>query len=625
MELYLLFYKKEVITLHKMFTLDDLYNFYNSQNKTCVFNSKESNSTIVVQIPEIINFSDDYDPTYNLLPVHLMSCHLLENRNRSSISRKVMNEAIPSFSNRPILGYIQKIDDGDGNFHYDFAGHEMEFDENGNIEYKEKVVGVIPESCNPKIVHNDEHDKDYLEVDGLIYEDYTHAAEILRDKGKCDVSVEIAVDALSFDAKTKIMNIDQFHFLGVTILGVTTDESHEKIEPGMEGSNITISDFSAENNSFIFNKKDFKEEIISEVLNRIDYKLAESSPDNHRKEGQVEMDKENVKVEFEDTETEEVKVKEAETEKVEVEATEEENPVVETEASKEEVTDEAAETPEVVDDFADDDPVDTDQDDNQDDNQDDDSDDNQDDSSTDENTDSNEEEHQSVSAIEDEDSTGTRVENSLNYSVTINGVRKDFAVSLADKINAVTTLVNDTYAESDNCWYYCDVYEDDGKFCVMHDFWSDRHFRQEYSVKKDVYSLKGDRVQVYAQYLTSDEIAKLDKMKADFSSIESELNSYKAKELHSAREAVLASEDYSVMADFEEFKDLKSHMDEYSVEELTNKADLVYAKFMKSNYSTFATNEQSKKRGMVFMASSENTEEERLPYGGLFKNFKSKK
>ena len=106
MELYLLFYKKEVITLHKMFTLDDLYNFYNSQNKTCVFNSKESNSTIVVQIPEIINFSDDYDPTYNLLPVHLMSCHLLENRNRSSISRKVMNEAIPSFSNRPILGYI---------------------------------------------------------------------------------------------------------------------------------------------------------------------------------------------------------------------------------------------------------------------------------------------------------------------------------------------------------------------------------------------------------------------------------------------------------------------------------------------------------------------------------------
>ena len=194
--------------MHKMFTLDDLYDFYNNQNTSCVFNSKESKSTIVVQIPEVMSFSDDYDPTYNLLPVHLMSCHLLENKNRSSISRKAMNEAIPSFRNRPILGYIQKIDDGDGKYHYDFAGHEMEFDEEGNIEYKEKVVGVIPETCNPKIVYNEEHDKDYLEVDGLIYEDYTHAAEILRNKGQCDVSIEIAVDQLSFNAKTKIMNID---------------------------------------------------------------------------------------------------------------------------------------------------------------------------------------------------------------------------------------------------------------------------------------------------------------------------------------------------------------------------------------------------------------------------------
>lgn len=162
-----------------------------------------------------------------------MSCHLLENRNKSSISKRSMNEAIPSFYNRPILGYIQKIDDGNGEYHYDFAGHEMEIDENGNTEYKEAIVGVIPESCHPKIVHNDEYDKDYLEVDGYIYEDYTHAAEILRNKGECSVSIEISVDELSYSADTKILNIDRFHFLGITILGVTTDESHKVIQPGM--------------------------------------------------------------------------------------------------------------------------------------------------------------------------------------------------------------------------------------------------------------------------------------------------------------------------------------------------------------------------------------------------------
>ena len=198
--------------MKKLKTIDDLYNFYAEQNKSLTFNAKESDSVIVVQIPETMNFADDYDPSVNFLKTHLMACHLLENNNRSSISEKAMKQAIPSFYNRPILGYIQKIDDGDGNYHYDFAGHEMGFDDDGDIEYKEAVVGVIPESCNPQLVYHKDKDKTYLEVDGLIYEDYTHAAEILREKGTCDVSVEILVNELSFDANTKIMNIDSFNF-----------------------------------------------------------------------------------------------------------------------------------------------------------------------------------------------------------------------------------------------------------------------------------------------------------------------------------------------------------------------------------------------------------------------------
>ena len=240
--------------MHKMFGLDDLYKFYANQNVNCTFDASKSDLMIVVQVPEVITFSDTYDPTFNMLKTHLMSCHIDENRNRSSISRDVMEEAIPSFYNRPILGYIQEIRNDDGTVSYDFAGHEMVMNENGEVDYKETVVGVIPESCNPQLVYNEEHDKTYLEVDGLIYEDYTKAAAILRDKGECSVSVEISVDKLSYNAKTKIMEINQMHFLGVTILGVSTDESHTKIEPGMEGANITISDFSAASNSFLFDK-----------------------------------------------------------------------------------------------------------------------------------------------------------------------------------------------------------------------------------------------------------------------------------------------------------------------------------------------------------------------------------
>ena len=589
--------------LHKMFTLDDLYNFYNSQNKTCIFNSKESNSTIIVQIPEIINFSDDYNPTYNLLPVHLMSCHLLENRNKSSISRKAMNEAIPSFCNRPILGYIQKIDDGDGNYHYDFAGHEMEFDDEGNIEYKEKVVGIIPESCNPKIVYNEEYKKDYLEVDGIIFEDYSHAAEILRDKGKCDVSIEISVDMLSYDSKAKVMNIEQFHFLGVTILGVTTDENHRKIEPGMIGSNITIADFSEENNSIVFNKQELIDEVTTAVIKQLSDKANFAEENYGKEENMVTENNENMNVEFEETEVDEVETKEVEMEEAEVEATEEETPVVETEASNEE-TDEAVETPEVVDEFADGDPEPAGEDSGEDD-------------SEPAAEDSDADEGQSTSAIEDEDSTGT-----VGKNVNIIVGEKTFELSLDDVNYSINCLVNDMYSETDNTYYMTVVYPE-SKYLIMIDAWnSARAFKQSYKDRKGVFSLVGERIPVRSIWVTSDEEAELDKIRSNYSSIESELNSYKSKELHSAREEVLNSECYSVMSEYDDFNNLKEHMDDYSVEELTEKADLVYAQYMKSTFSTFAENQPKKKTSVVFMASSDNTNEEKLPYGGLFKNYK---
>jgi len=153
--------------------------------------------------------------------------------------------------------------------------------------------------------------------------------------------------------------------------------------------------------------------------------------------------------------------------------------------------------------------------------------------------------------------------------------------------------------------------------------WSN-HYRQSYKVKNDVFSLTGDRIRIYPMWVSEDEKKEIENMKFNYSSIESELNEYKSKELHSAREDVLNSECYSVMADYDDFKDLKSHMDDYSVEELTNKADLVYAKYMKSSYSNFAAQQPQKKTSVVFMTSGSNSEEERLPYGGLFKNFKKK-
>lgn len=387
----------------------------------------------------------------------------------------------------------------------------------------------------------------------------------------------------------------------------------------MEGAFLQIEDFSATNNTVI-DKQNLIEEITNAVYQRLNDKKAFAETTTGKEEEKPMDFEENINEVTEETNDVEVTEVMAETTDedtvIKTEATEEE--AKKSEETAEETPDEVVkdeetteeESEEITEEF-DGDSVNEDED-------------SGDDSGDDSGEDA-QDEHQSVSAIEDEDSTeGTpRVENSLNYSVTINGVTKEFAVSLKDKINAIAILVNDTYSESDNAFYDVDVYEEPTKFCVMHDWWNDRHFKQEYTVKKDVYSLKGDRVKVTMQFLTDDQIAQLDKMKSDFASIEEQLNTYKAAELHAKREEILAAEDYSVMADFAEFTELKNNMDNYSIEDLSKEADLVYAKFMKSNYS-FAGSKEAKKRSMVFMNTGIQSEEEKLPYGGLFKNFKNK-
>ena len=226
----------------KLFTLEDLYSFYVNKNENILFSAQKENTSLVVQV----EFDSDYVAEDGLLAVHLKSCHILENRNHSYISKETMEEAIPSFYNRPILGYIHQLSDGS----YDFGGHEVEeeLDEDGNFIYKEIPVGVIPESCKANLVYDEDEDKTYLEVNGYIFEEYTRAADILRRKENSKVSVELSIDEMSYSAKEKVLVIDRFHFMGVTILGKDTD-TEEEIQEGMKGAKISVSDFSADKNS----------------------------------------------------------------------------------------------------------------------------------------------------------------------------------------------------------------------------------------------------------------------------------------------------------------------------------------------------------------------------------------
>ena len=154
-----------------------------------------------------------------------------------------MNEAIASFSNRPILGFIYSDDDGNPQF----ESHNMHTDDDGAIVYDEIPVGIIPESCDAHLEFDEEQQKNYVVVNGYLFDDYSKAVDILRRDKECACSVELDVIDLSYSADDGILNINKFVFTGVTILG-KHQSTGDPVKPGMTGSNIQLVDFSQENN-----------------------------------------------------------------------------------------------------------------------------------------------------------------------------------------------------------------------------------------------------------------------------------------------------------------------------------------------------------------------------------------
>ena len=122
----------------------------------------------------------------------------------------------------------------------------------------------------------------------------------------------------------------------------------------------------------------------------------------------------------------------------------------------------------------------------------------------------------------DADEGNGEEEFAVRYTVEAGDVRREFSVSLQEKLQAISDLVNEVYAD-DETWYAVEVYDDD-KYVIMIDWYSNKAYRQSYKVRKDVYSLTGERVEVFARWLTTDEIGKLDEMKASYAEISDKLS-----------------------------------------------------------------------------------------------------
>lgn len=175
---------------------------------------------------------------FRFIDVCIDVMHTGANLNKTSFTKDVINKAVPTIANMPILGYVvNELDDEDK----DFKGHEHELritDTDVKYLYAGQAYGVIPESCNPRWVIKDDGtgtEREYLRVDGLIWTKFGDPVDIFTRDVTKNHSVELT--DLAYEAKRDdgITPVSSFKFDGCCILS-TTDP---KIQPAMTGSCVT--------------------------------------------------------------------------------------------------------------------------------------------------------------------------------------------------------------------------------------------------------------------------------------------------------------------------------------------------------------------------------------------------
>nr|DAF07095.1 MAG TPA: hypothetical protein [Caudoviricetes sp.] len=533
----------------RLLFIEDLYDFYlNKYKRSTHFSSEKNGEPLVVQVHGKVNFDQSDKNKDGLLPVHLQSCHTDLNVNGSNINKTVMEAALPSFSNRPILGYIHKvITDENPDGQWEFYSHNMHEDENGEVVYDEYPIGIIPESCNAQLVYDEEKDKTYCEVDGYIFEEYSKAAEILEREGECFVSVELSIRELSYDAKSKYLNIEDFFFSGVTILGKTPQG--ETVKPGMSGSNIKLADFKAENNS-LFENYESKMNELQERLNKLESTcfnieeqtsalLLQKEGGNESKMNKFEelLEKynktvEDITFEYSDLSDEELEVK----------------------------------FKEVFEDG------------------------------------SNDDGEPGNNSSESEPSEGegeTSDDGKNNEGQEFEKLVRTYEISHEDVRYALYNLLA-SYEELDDDYYYIsNVYD---SYFVYEGWCTGKIYRQGYVKDGDNVSFDGERTELFRELLTASEKAKLEEMRSNYAELKAFKEEIELNELREKKKEILDSEKYEILAQKDEegkfvnkdYEKLVSEMDNYSLTDLETEIKVLHSDYV-SEHGNFALSKPEKK------------------------------
>lgn len=554
----------------KILSLEDLYQFYSNHRRSVNFSSEKSGYNIAVQTNATFETvaSDDSE---GLLYGKIRAFHDLTNSNKSHIKTNVLEQKISSMKDRPIMADIIETDevDEDGVKIKDFSGHTVELDpENNKIIYIEHPVGHFVNPENFHLIYDEEYDRNFVEAECVIYEEYSEACNILRRRVTVDCSVELVIRSCSWDCANKVLILNDFYVQGCTLLGAN-------VKPGMPGSRMTLKDFAESNNSLFSAINHTEQTQLVETLERLNNTLARFNIND------IEQGKEEDNLNSINTTTStfpylnSIVVGAGTYSLDDVESVNgvlnqqifDDSDTSDTPDSSEGTegsnTGDGSETPEGG-------------------------------SSTDDGNGETPTDPDPSGTDEDEDDPNSDDEGGSGDDISSGSkkIYKSFELSHDDIRTALYRLLI-PYEEADNeCYWITKVYD---SYFIYEGCWNEKYFGQKYlkDDNQETITFDGERFELFNEFLTASEKAELEDMRANYSKIQLELNSYKEAEDITDKLTVFEDPAYADYLETNEFKELMSEetIKKFTKDELKDKADIAFAKAVKTN-KTFTLNEK---------------------------------
>lgn len=571
----------------RIYSLEDLYNLISSNKVDYNFNSDKTGYQLSVQVPAQFEvMKENGDDSLLFCKVKLM--HSGENRNHSNVTDDALTKVSKTLAYKPILANFMEYTDENGETLKDFTSHDMELNEDGTTTYFEKQVGCFT-SDDPYFEVEEDTGHNFLYGYCAIPVGYTDAASIIERKGGTKVSVELAVNELSYNVETHVLDLTDVVILGATCLG-KNPTTLEDVGEGMKNARLDIVDFSIENNGVInrYDKDMFELRERLEKLESICFNKNEK--DNQEKGGnenrmnmleklltQYNKTIDDITFDYSELSDEELEAKFLE--------------------MFSDDTDSTAIAGE----------------------------------GTGEDQNSSNDDNQAVSDGDGDNGSGTTaIENSFDgdsnngSDQTFEVLKREFSVSHEDIKYALYNLLSAIESDENDWYYITNVYDD---YFVYENWDGNKIFGQKYSVKDDSVTFDGDRYILHKEYLTDSEYAELNDMRANYAAISEKLSKYEEAESIADKMTVFDDPAYANYLESDEFKNLMNNdiVKKFTKEELAEKADAALGRLVKTtkNFSfgeVDAEPAQKKPKNKVSIFSDFDTAKDQNVYGDYFKS-----